>query len=120
LVDAIGECIVADGPLGPIAVRYREEEGCWEIEMYPRPVELVGGAADGALVDPGYSLDLLQLHNVFEAVSDLTWNTCGDLDGEPPYVSAEGMYQGRQVFLRLLAAAPEEDEEPGMKIKFFP
>jgi hypothetical protein len=30
------------------------------------------------------------------------------------------MYQGRQVFLRVLAAAPEEDEEPGMKVKFFP
>jgi hypothetical protein len=34
---------------------------------------------------------------------------------EGPRLVVEGVYQGRQVFLQVLAYAPE-DEEPGMKL----
>ena len=86
------------------------------MDLYPTPVELVGGAVDGAIVDPGYSLDLAALHAVFEQVNSLDWNTHGSHGSDPPFVAVEGTFQGREVFLRILAGAPE-GEEPGMKLQ---
>lgn len=80
----------------------RDEDGRWP--------------AGGALVDPGFSLDLLLLQSLFAEVDDLGWNTYGYHGTESPFVSVEGLYAGRAVFLRVLSAAPE-DEEPGMKFR---
>ena len=79
------------------------------------PVELVGGAADAGRVAPAFSLDLEQLGSAFEEVKDLGWNTLGWLDGYGPFIWVEGVYQGHDVFLRVLAEAPE-GEEPAAKL----
>src|SRR5262249_14255301 len=52
LVDVVGEAMDAQSPLGPLGFLYREEEGFWEIDVYATPVEVVGGADDGAVVLP--------------------------------------------------------------------
>ncbi len=51
LVEAVADCMVADCPMGPLVYRYSEDEddGVWQIEMYPTPVELIGGAVDGKM-----------------------------------------------------------------------
>jgi len=116
LVEAIAGCIEADDPMGPLGFRWQEESGFWEIDLYPMPVELVGGAVDGAVVDPGYSLDMTALQAVFEEAKFLSWNTHGYHGSDPPFVSVEGIYEGREMFVRILAAAPE-GEEPGMKFQ---
>ena len=36
--------MTADSLTGPLGYRYGEEEGFWEVNVYPTPVELVGGA----------------------------------------------------------------------------
>src|SRR5580765_836507 len=100
--------------MGPLAMRYREEEGFWEVWIYPAPVELVGGAQDGAMVAPGFELDLEQLRDSFESVVAFGWNALGLNDEEGPHVYVEGDFQGREVYLQMLAYAPE-DEEPGLK-----
>ncbi len=115
LLEAVGACMEADSPMGPLGWRYGEEAGFWEIVVYPTQVELVGGADDGAVVWPGFSVDLEQLRSVFDSVTAMGWNALGLHDPDSPYVYVEGIYDGHEVFLRVLAQAPEE-EEPGMKI----
>jgi hypothetical protein len=96
-------------------MRTWEEEGCWEIWVYPTPVELVGGRHDGEVVAPGFSLDLEQLRDEFDSIAALGWNSLGLNLPQGPHVYVEGVFQGREVYLQVLAYAPE-DEEPGLKI----
>jgi len=115
LQDAVSSCVEADSPMGPLGLRYREEEGFWEISIYPTPVELVGGAHDGKVVVPGFRLDLEQLRQEFESVVEFGWNSLGLNWPEGPHVYVEGVFQGREVYLQVLAYAPE-DEAPGLKL----
>ena len=87
----------------------------WQIDLYPTPVELIGGAMDGEVVAPGFSLDIEQLRGLFDRIDAVTWQSLGFRAGEGPHVSVEGVYQGHEVFIQVLAYAPE-DEEPGMKL----
>jgi len=116
LVDDVAANMEAHSAMGPLGFRYCEEEGVWEIAVYPTPVELVGGAVDGEVVSPGFTLDLDGLKSAFEQIDSFHWTAHGfgpnDLEG--PNISIEGRYRGRAVYLRVLAYAPE-DEEPGMK-----
>ncbi len=77
-------------------------------------MELVGGAHDGAVVAPGFSLDLEGLRAAFASVAAFGWNALGLHGAEGPYVFVEGVYGGREVYLQVLAQAPE-DEEPGLR-----
>ena len=107
----------AHNPMGPLGYRWGEEDQFWEITVYPTPVELVGGATDGALVSPGFSLDLRELWFAFDEITDTNWcaQAHGPHDAEGPHISIEGMYQGHHVFLRVLSEAPY-DEEPGLRL----
>ena len=115
LNDAVTGCIEADSPMGPLGLRYQEEEGFWEVLVYPTPVELVGGAHDGEVVVPGFRLDLQRLRQEFESVVAFGWNALGLNWPEGPHVSIEGVFRGREVYLQVLAYAPA-DAEPGLKV----
>jgi hypothetical protein len=43
------------------------------------------------------------------------WDALGLNDSDGPRIAIEGVYQGHEVFVQVLAYAPE-DEEPGMKL----
>jgi hypothetical protein len=45
----------------------------------------------------------------------LAWNALGLNDPEGPHISVEGVFEGREVYLQVLAYAPE-GEEPGLKL----
>ena len=64
---------------------------------------------------PGFSLDLQQLCELFESVVSFGWNALGLNWPQGPHVYVEGVFQGREVYLQVLAYAPE-DEEPGLKV----
>ena len=117
LVDVAAACLEAHSPMGPVGFRYLEEEARGELVVYPTPVELVGGAADGTVVLPGFSLDLQALLVAFERVTGLQWcaHGFGPYDPDGPCISLEGIYQGHPVWLRMLAEPPE-DEEPGLHL----
>jgi hypothetical protein len=116
LVDDVAGCITADSPMGPLGYRWGEEEGSWEIDIYATPVELVGGAVDGEIVAPDFSVDLEGLRTLFDHVDSFQWQALGLSYPEGSHVSIEGGYHGHDVFVRVLACAPE-DEEPGMKLE---
>jgi len=115
LRDAVSGCIEADSPMGPLGLRYHQEEGFWEVWVFTTPVELVGGACDGEVVMPDFWLDLEQLREEFESISTLGWSALGLNSSEGPHINVEGIFLGREVFLQVLACAPE-DEEPGLKV----
>src|SRR5262249_46277330 len=99
------------GMPGRLGLRYREEEGAWEVLVYQVPVELVGGRHDGEVVSPGFTLDLEQVRSAFTRVEDLSWQAHPLGEGaEGPCVSGEGRYAGQEVWLRVLAFAPDDEE----------
>jgi len=117
LVEVISECVEAQRPMGPLGYRYLAQGDPCELMVYPTPVELVGGAEDGAVVLPGFSLDLQALLAHFDRVEACRWSPSGlgPYDPDGPCVSIEGLYQGHDVWLRVLAEPPE-DEEPGLQL----
>ena len=113
LVEGVADCLEAHSPLGGLGWRYQEEEELLALLVYPTPVQLVGGEEDGAIVMPGFSLDVLALSAVFERVTALSWqaHAWGPDDADGPHLSLEGTYHGHAVWLRVLAEAPA-DEQP--------
>ncbi len=117
LVDIVLGCMDPHNTLGPLGYRWRNEDDFWEIWVYPTPAELVGGAADGTVVNPGFSLDVQQLLAVFEKLADVSWlaQPLGPHDQDGPNLSFDGVYDGHEVWLTVLSRAPD-DEEPGFKV----
>ena len=113
LAEAVGAYLSADTAMGPMGFRCHEEDGFWDVLIFPTPVELLGGAHDGAVVAPGFSLDLEGLRSEFDEVTAFSWQALGFSDG--PHVAIEGVYQGHEVYVEILAYPPD-DEEPGMKL----
>ena len=116
LVEAVAGCMVADCPMGPLGYRYGEDEGQWDVDLYPMPVELIGGAVDGQVMAPGFFLDIEKLRGLFERIDDMAWQSLGFPSDNGPHISIEGVFQGREVFLQVFAYAPK-DEKPGMKLQ---
>lgn len=80
----------------------------WEVDVYPTPVEFVGGDVDGEVGSPGFSMDLEALLSAFDRVDGLRWSVHHHLDG--PEVLIVGLFEGHEVYLRLLAEAPADEE----------
>ncbi len=113
LLEIAAGCTESHTPTFSVGCRYGEDDGLWEVIVYPIPVQLVGGDEDGTIVSPGFSIDLEALRAAFEQVAGMQWSVHYHLDG--PEISIEGRYQGHEVVLRILAEAPD-DEEPGMAL----
>ena len=113
LVEEVAAYLEAHSALGGLGWRYQDGEDLLELVVYPTSVQLVGGAEDGTIVMPGFSLDVLALSAVFERVTALSWqaHAWGPDDADGPHCSLEGTYHGHAVWLRVLAEAPA-DEEP--------
>lgn len=118
LIESVADCMEAHSALGPFGFRWGNEEDQWHIIVYPLPGELVGGAEDGSIVRPGFSLDVQELSAAFEELAGIAWEAgaSGSEDHDGPFISFEGVYDGHGVFLQVLSEAPD-DVEPGFKIE---
>lgn len=92
---------------------YGEDDGLWQIDLYPTPVELIGGAVDDDVVAPGFSLNIQQPRGLLDRIDALAWLSLVLPSGDGPRVSIERVYQGQEVFHPVLVYA-SEDDEPGM------
>jgi hypothetical protein len=117
LVATVGDCLMAHSLMGPLGWYAYEEDGMTELVIYPKTVIFVGGALDGELGVPGFSFDVQTVLKAFEQVDAVQWNSqgMGPHDEEGAHLSIEGIYQGHEVWVRVLAEPPE-DEEPGLEI----
>src|SRR5689334_10776033 len=82
LVEAVNASMSANGPEGPLGLRYRQLAECWDLLLYPLPVEMIGGAHDGGLACPSFSLDLDGLRSAFTRVDALGWDAHGVGDNQ--------------------------------------
>lgn len=114
LVQAVANCIVSQG--ASIGSRFIVEDDSWQIWIYPMPVEVIGGANDGEIVTPGFTLELEWLRPAFERIDSTGWNSLGASPADGPFVWIEGIFQGHEVYVEILAQAPA-DEEANEKIK---
>ena len=121
LVELIIDNVIAHNTIGSFGYRYGQEDQLWEVILYPTPIELRGGAQDGAVIAPGFSLDLKSLYEAFDDIEALYWNahSFSPSDQDDPSVSIEGHYQGHYVYLQILAYAPD-DEPPSMALDLPP
>ena len=117
LVDAVGNCMEPHAATGPLAYRGLQEGDFWEIAVYYTPGEVMGRAEDRAVIVPDFSLHVQELISSFEKVTNVCWcsRSFGPHDTRGAHVSIEGVYEGHEVWLQVLAEAPE-DEEPGFKV----
>jgi hypothetical protein len=115
LAKAVAGYMTADTCMGPLGCCFDEDEGFWQINLYPTSVELVGGAADARIVAPGFSLNIERFRGLFDRIDDFQWESLGFPGSEGPHVVVEGVYRGHEVLVQVLAYAPE-DEESGLKL----
>ena len=76
------------------------------LRMAPCPLEVVGGADDGEVIFPNFSLHIAHLIEVFDGVPEILWST---MNGE---ISLDGKIDGEEAWI-MLYDRPFDDEEPG-------
>jgi hypothetical protein len=103
--------------MGPLGLYYGEDEGLWEITVFPCLVELHGDAGETDVLAPTFSMDLKSLWSAFEDIAEMHWNAhpFGPDGHQGAYIAVEGRYQGHEIWLSVLAEAPE-GEEPAIQI----
>ena len=117
LVEFVADCMEVHNASGPLGMRCGQEGDHWDVMVYLAPGELVGGAVDGSIVSPGFSLDVQRLSAAFDQLVGVHWQAqaFSPHDYEGQYISVEGVYEGHDVYLQILSEAPE-DEHPGFKL----
>lgn len=121
LADVVCISVEAYSAMGPFGFRYLQDGADWELIIYPTPVELIGGAEDGALVYSGFSLDVQFLLSQFDQVTAVQWLThdFSPSESEGPQLSIEGTYQGHNIWLRVLSNPPT-NEPAGLQLRVAP
>jgi hypothetical protein len=112
LADLIAEAIIGVDAPAPLGCHFFHNESVdqWEITLFPGATEIVGGRHDGRVKPSPFALDLARLSWVLNDVERFHWQThsLGDSDDLGPHVSLEGTYEDHNVWLRILAEAPEQ------------
>jgi hypothetical protein len=110
LLDLVADCIEVESPAGPLGVQWGHDQDAWEVTIDPTPIELVGNATDGEVVTPGFTLDLERLREAFTRLDAFGWNALGLYGQDGPHVYLEGAFMAHEVFLRVLAQAPQDED----------
>lgn len=113
LYDHVRQCVGSRAPMGPLACRWSTDYGFVDLQIFPTPIELVGGPQDGAVIDPDVDFDLLGIMEAFDRIDGIGWTLDGE-DREYHYVCFRGGYRGYDVWVTIFAGAPA-GEKPTMK-----
>lgn len=112
LVERVCGCIdlLQDAP--PIGCHFAEHDDTWEVTVFVASTEIVGGVHDGRRIPSLFVADLSQVLLVFESVESCGWqpHRVDKEDELGAHVAIHGQFEGHQVWLRILAEAPEKFE----------
>lgn len=110
------DCIDLPEEAPPIGCHYHFNGDVWEVSLFMMSTEIVGGAYDGVKLSALFFLDLTRLQNVFDVVESAEWqpHRIDDTDDLGSHVAVMGQFQGRHVWLRILANSPDQFH-PGRK-----
>jgi hypothetical protein len=108
LLAAVADAIAADGLLAPLELRWDRCPAYHFMQVFPRPVQLIGGPRDGELIRTGFKLHLDELLTAFEPVHRVMTPVRHRIDAAAsgPHVIVKGDYQERPVLLGVWTAPP--------------
>lgn len=112
LADAIAKTLepLSSEPLPALDCHFTKYEGIWEVTLFTESTEIVGGPEDGSIKHSALGVRVSEILDLFQNVSSCNWQTqaFGPDDDLGPHLSIEGLYKGRTIWLRILAAAPQQ------------
>ena len=104
--EVVSQNLLSDGSTKHLGIQYREDDGYWEISVYPIHGEGDLEEAEGSVASPGFAWDIEELRSVFDRIDGSGWYAVCPGGTESPYIWIEGEYQDHGVFLRLLPGEP--------------
>ena len=101
--------VIPSDVLAPVGCHYTCVDSIWEVTLFPGATEVVGGAMDGKRCTSRFTLDLATVHGLMSEIGDFYWQTLPyDRNDElGPHVAIAGKYEDHQVWVRILARAPQ-------------
>lgn len=95
--------------LADIGCHFADGGDCWEVTLFVTAGEQIGGPHDGSRVFHRFLFDLADAGAVFERIDRFYWQPLriGDGDEAGPHLAIEGVYDGRAVWVRILAEPGE-------------
>jgi hypothetical protein len=108
LADAVAQSVALIDVTAPFGCHFCFADGVWEVTLFAEAVEVVGGPKDGAIKLSRFGVHITEILALFQDVTSCTWQaqSMGEDDDLGPHLSVEGLYKGRQVWLRVLAEPP--------------
>jgi len=93
----------------PLGCHFAEVGGEWEVTLFKGYLEVVGGPHDGTRHISCFTLNIGQLTNLFDEVTDCWWQTqsLGSADELGPHVAVAGRYRGHRIWLRIMSHPPK-------------
>ena len=96
-----------------VCCHFADGGDCWELTLFLSTTEQMGGAKDGQRLFSRFAFDLFDLSETLDLVERLYWQplpiTPGDEVG--PHIGLMGQYDGRTVWVRILAQPGDRFEE---------
>jgi len=111
-VRIVSSSLLTDRSTRHLAIRYRVDDGNWEISVYPIHEGGDHEEAEGSGASPAFAWNIEELRSVFDSIDGSGWYAVPPGGTECPYLWIEGNYQTHEVFLRLLPGEPDHIE-PG-------
>lgn len=98
--------------LPPLGCHFAYVEPQWEVTLFAASTEVVGGQRDGELRPARFACNVKAVLGLFDAIETIHWQTMMvSADDElGAHISIEGLYEGRSVWLRILARPPRRFE----------
>lgn len=109
LTERIAERLLPVDLPPPLGCHVHREDDVTEVTLFFGGTETLGGLADGTYRPARFHFDMAGVTEVFDEVTSFFWQplTIDSEDDLGPHVSIEGTFEGNEVWLRVLARAPE-------------
>ena len=109
LVDVVAKAIEPLGPSAALGCHFVQIDGIWEVTLFAESVEVLGGPEDGTVKQSRFAVRIGEVLDVFQSITECNWqaHSAGAGDDLGAHLAVEGIYKGRQVWLRIPAQAPE-------------
>lgn len=92
----------------PVGCHYHQEGDTFEITLFIAPTEFIGGPHDGERASTSFIVDVNQMLEAFDLVETVSWQAhqIDESDQLGSHFAIVGRYEGRHVWVRILAEAP--------------
>ena len=109
-VRTVSSSLLTDRSTRHLGIRYRVDDGNWEISVYPIHEGGDHEEVEGSGESPSFAWNIEELRSIFDSIDGSGWYAVRSDGTECPYLWIEGNYQTHEVFLRLLPGEPDHVE----------